>query len=112
MSIIRLTKRAVVALKAPDPSGKQVLYWDKELKGFGVLCSGISSAKTYVIQTRVGTKKRRITVGACNVLSLEQAREKARTQLAQITLTGDDPKQVAKRKAQADITLRDGSTHI
>jgi hypothetical protein len=41
---LRLTEKAVRGLPAPDPSGKQVLYWDKELKGLGVLCSGTSEA--------------------------------------------------------------------
>jgi hypothetical protein len=43
MATIKLTKRSVEALKVPDPSGKQQLYWDAELKGFGVLVSGVSS---------------------------------------------------------------------
>ncbi|MBY0429773.1 MAG: hypothetical protein K2Q10_01125 [Rhodospirillales bacterium] len=32
------------------PPGKQVLHWDADLKGFGVLCSGKTAAKTYVVQ--------------------------------------------------------------
>jgi integrase len=107
MATIKLTKRSVEALKVPDPSGKQQLYWDAELKGFGVLVSGVSNAKTFVIQTAVSGKKKRFTVGACNVLSLDEAREKARTLLAGIILTGEDPKKAAKKKERANITLRE-----
>ena len=41
----------IAKLKAPDPSGKQVLYWDDSLKGFAVLVSGVSNTKTFVVQT-------------------------------------------------------------
>ncbi len=47
MPKLKLTKTAVERLQAPDPSGKQVLHWDTELRGFGVLCSGVTNSKTY-----------------------------------------------------------------
>lgn len=47
---IHLTERAIAALPAPDSSGKQVLYWDTGLKGLGVLVSGTSPSKSYVVQ--------------------------------------------------------------
>ena len=37
MPKLKLTARAIERLPAPDPSGKQTLYWDTELRGFGVL---------------------------------------------------------------------------
>jgi hypothetical protein len=59
---------------APDPSGKQVLHWSDELKGFGVLCSGTSGAKSYVVQHALpdGTR-RRVTVARTNVITLDEA---------------------------------------
>ena len=42
---VKLTKAAVEKRKAPDPSGKQRLIWDTELKGFGLLLSGKTDAK-------------------------------------------------------------------
>ena len=50
MPVIRLTEKAIAKLRAPDPSRKQSLHWDKSLKGFGVLVSGVSKAKSYVVQ--------------------------------------------------------------
>jgi hypothetical protein len=52
MAVIKLTKRTVEALKAPDPSGKQTLYWaeDKDRAGLGVLVSGTTAAKSWVAQ--------------------------------------------------------------
>ena len=46
---IKLIKSAIAKLAALDPSGKQVLHWDCDLKGFGALCSGVNTAKTYVV---------------------------------------------------------------
>ena len=106
MPNLKLTKRAVESLKAPDPSGKQALHWDAELRGFGVLCSGVSSTKTYVVQTKLKTgQSRRLTIGPANVLSLDQAREAAKAKLAEIVL-GGDPKVTARRRRQTEITLR------
>jgi integrase len=91
MPTIKLTERSVERLKAPDPSGKQQLHWDADLKGFGVLCSGTTNAKTYVIQRAIHGKTRRITVGPTNVLALIEARRRAETTLADF-YRGVDPK--------------------
>ena len=45
MPRIKLTEKAIDKLKAPTPGGRQVLYWDTELRGFGVLCSGKSTQR-------------------------------------------------------------------
>jgi hypothetical protein len=42
---MKLTAKAIAKLAAPTANGKQQLFWDSELKGFGVLCSGVSHAK-------------------------------------------------------------------
>jgi hypothetical protein len=67
MAVVKLTVKSVEKLVAPDPSGKQVLHWDSELKGFAVLCSGVSNSKTYVAQRVLPNgRTRRVTVGAVN----------------------------------------------
>jgi integrase len=93
----KLTMTAVSRLEAPTPSGKQALHWDTELKGFGVLCSGKTNGKSYVVQRDIDGKTRRVTVGPVNVLSLEKARERAQLVLADM-YRGIDPK--AKRGAE------------
>jgi hypothetical protein len=50
MPTLKLTEKSIAKLDAPDPGGRQMLYWDQNLKGFGVLASGLSNAKTYVVQ--------------------------------------------------------------
>ena len=101
---IKLTLAVIDGLPAPDPSGKQILYWDAELKGFGVVCSGKTGAKTYIVQRDIYGKTRRIKVGAVNVLSLDKARGEAVKLLAEF-VSGVDPQ--ARRRADADAARRD-----
>jgi integrase len=88
----KLTQKVVDRLPAPDPSGRQVLHWDTELKGFGVLCSGTTTAQSFIVQRDlVGGRTRRVTVGPCNVLTLEAARKQAEGILSDF-YRGIDPK--------------------
>ena len=104
---MKLTKRAIAQLAAPDPSGKQKLHWDDELKGFGVLCSSTTEAKTYVVQRKLaGGLTRRVTIGAVNVLTLDAARARAKAVLAEF-YGGHDPKAAARARARHALTLRD-----
>jgi len=93
MPQLKLTEKAILKMPAPDPSGKQVLHWDTELKGFAVLCSGVSNARTYVVQrTLPGSgKSRRLTVGGVNELTLAAARDRAVDMLDNLR-RGIDPK--------------------
>jgi len=103
MPRIKLTQKAIARLPAPDPGGSQLLHWDTELRGFGVLCSGKTNAKSYVVQRDLpGGRTRRITIAPTNVLELDEARRRAEEVLADL-YKGVDPK-VARREG---TTLRD-----
>ncbi len=118
MATTKLTKAVLDKIKAPDPSGRQVIYWDSELKGFGVLVSGTSKTKTYICQRRMPDgKTRRVTVGAVGefakveadgkiprVTGVEMARRKAGA-LLQGLREGVDPKAERRRAALSDKTL-------
>src|SRR6185295_3349956 len=91
MPKLKLTTRAIDKLRAPTPDGKQQLHWDTELRGFGVLLSGVSNAKTFIVQRDIKGKSRRVTVGPTNVLSLDAARQRAEGILADF-YQGYDPK--------------------
>src|SRR5262249_44999227 len=91
MPKIKLTERSVARLKAPDASGKQQLYWCDTLKGFGILVSGATNAKTFVVQRAIKGKTRRVTVSPTNVLALAAARQRAEEILA-VFYSGRDPK--------------------
>jgi integrase len=103
---IKLTKRVIDGLPAPDPSGKQRLVWDAELKGFGLLVSGVTSAKTYIAQRKLpGGLTRRVTVGSVAEIDLNRARAMAADLLNDMR-HGRDPK--AARRSAAQWTLRRG----
>ncbi|HVQ81914.1 MAG TPA: tyrosine-type recombinase/integrase, partial [Pseudolabrys sp.] len=92
MPKVKLTERTLAKIKAPDPSGKQTLHWDTGLHGFAVLASGISNARTFIVQRDLPNGlTRRVTVGAVNEISLEVARERAADKLDQLR-RGLDPK--------------------
>ncbi len=89
---LKLTVRAIAQLPAPDPSGRQKLHWDNELKGFGVLCSGTTTTKSFVVQRDLpGGQTRRVTIAPVNVIDLDKARKAAKGVLADF-YKGIDPK--------------------
>lgn len=104
MPRVKLTERTIERLPAPDPSGKQMLHWDADLKGFGVLCSGTTSSKTFVVQrTLPDGRTRRVTVAATNEMGLAKARAEAADMLVEMR-RGKDPK---ARAATLKTTLDD-----
>jgi integrase len=83
----KITKRAVDAIRA---SGREVFLWDDETPGFGLRAKS-SGAKSFVVQYRnVQGRSRRLTLGRYGVLTVEEARRKARLVLASV-LKGEDP---------------------
>jgi integrase len=107
MPTIRFTEKAIDRLAAPDPSGKQMLHWDSELKGFGVLCSGTSGAKSYVVQHALHDgRRRRVTLAPCNVMKLDQAVVEAKKVLATF-YSGRDPKSLSRDNPTLKSTLED-----
>jgi Arm DNA-binding domain len=105
MATLKLTNGAVGGLP-PAPKGKQLLYWDAKLPGFGVLVS--SSSKSYVVQARVALARRptRITLGPVGRFKdLDAARNAARDAFADMR-SGVHPKAKAREAAAQDVTLR------
>lgn len=101
MAKVKLTKTAVA--KATRIEGRQTLLWDTDLKGFGLLVSGKTNAKTYVVQRDIGGKTRRVTIGPANVMSVEDARSRAE-QMLKLFYDGVDPKVAARAAADAERT--------
>jgi integrase len=60
--------------------GDEVFAWDDDLPGFGIRVKP-SGHKSFLIQYREGRRTRRVTLGACTVFRLEEARERARRML-------------------------------
>ncbi len=100
---MKLTKTIVD--KAPLPVEKdQIFYRDGELKGFALRVTA-SGVKSFVVETLVNNKVRRMTLGKYGKLTVEQARKEAKSLLGKIA-RGHNP--IAEKKAQKikDITLQ------
>jgi integrase len=96
MPRIKLDQKIVDRMRAPDPSGKQKLYWDRSKAGFGVRVSGSMNSISYIVQrTLPNGLDRRVTLGATSAMSLEEARNKADEEI-QAMRKGIDPKAVAR----------------
>src|SRR4026207_2255322 len=100
----KLTEKAISKLKAPTESGKQEVAWDTETKGFGVLLSGVTGAKTYIVQRDLKNgKTRRMKIALVNnATSLKEARSRAEEMIADL-IAGKDP----KAKGAAAVTVAD-----
>ena len=86
---MKLTKRTVEALE-PDLDRDRI-HWDSQLPGFGLRVFP-NGRKSYLIQYRMRGRSRRYTLGPHGVLTLEQARQRARSLLAGVH-EGKDPAQ-------------------
>lgn len=98
---MRLNKTAVVRLKPPATG--QAFYRDDELKGFAVRITS-TGQRSFVVETRVNRKSRRVTLGKYPNLTVEQARKLAKERLGQIA-AGRDPEGEAREARARAITL-------
>lgn len=93
MPRLALTEKTVA--KLPAKTGRQTLYWDdgpRAVRGFGVLCSGTTHNKAFVVQRDLpGGRTRRVTIGGVNELSVEDARKRAADLVLEMR-RGVDPK--------------------
>lgn len=71
---MKLSKTTVE--KIPYTQSGQKLYWDDDLKGFGLRAGTVG--KTYIAETKVNGKTVRVTIGKHRVFTAEQARNEAR----------------------------------
>ncbi|MDP1550508.1 MAG: integrase family protein [Nitrosomonas sp.] len=100
---MKLTKSKVEGF--PVPIDGQALYWDDELRGFGVRVTP-SGARSYIAQGRVSGKTRRVTLGAHGKLTCDEARKRARAALVALD-DGVDPQIEKKRNEALSVTLRE-----
>src|SRR5206468_2026732 len=106
-SLIRMRLSDLTVAKLPAPDAGQKHYPDDILAGFGVRVSQ-GGTKTFVLV--VGRDRQRITIGRYPIVSLAQAREKARNILAERQLGIEDHRSSPLfRDVQRDyLARRDG----
>ena len=104
MAQVRLTEKSVRGLKAPDPSGRQTLFWDEAMPGFGLLVSGTNATKSYVVRGTVGGKSIRKVIARADLITLADARDRAREMMVAFA-GGVDPR--AAKSGSSGTTLRE-----
>jgi integrase len=103
---IKLTRSFVDTLQ---PEGRQTIFWDTELRGFGVCVN--TSCKTYLVQRTIGSRVNgnrrtaKVVIGRHGVILPDEARRRARELLAQFA-RGEDPRVARRAAAAKSITLR------
>jgi integrase len=91
--------------RATNDGARQRLYWEDALRGFGLRVG--AKAKTFFVQREVNGITKRFTLDRYGVLTVEEAREKARKALEKMR-GGIDPK--AEREAKAKVEAARGLT--
>ena len=105
MPQLKLTKTNID--RVAKPGGKaDVLYWDKDSKGFGLRVTPTGLAK-FIAQGRVRgtTKDVRVTIGSYGAWTVDEARRRAdeyRHQFEQ----GIDPRDVERERKATSVTLQ------
>lgn len=87
----KLTKRLVESL---SPEVKDYFVWDSAVVGFGVRVAP-TGTRTYQVQYRHGARTRRNALGRHGVLSVDEARAKAREMLGQAAIGADPIEEIA-----------------
>jgi integrase len=106
---VKLNQRNVAGLKLPDGKTDKI-YFDDDLKGFGLRLrsDGGGLRRIWIAQYRVkGTARtRRSRIGDAETLNADQARAKAKTELAKVALGHDPQGEKAAQRLNAAHTLR------
>lgn len=100
---MRLTKPNIATISLP-PGRSELLVFDDVLRGFGLRIRA-GGKRTWIVQYRVGSKQRRVTIGTLETLNPDKAREAARDVLAKVQLGGDPQTDKAESRARAAVTL-------
>lgn len=82
----------------------QKIYWDTELRGFGVVVG--KRAKSFIVQRDVRRRTVRVTIGRLGTWTIAEARRKARELIVEMD-QGTDPNQRAREEAAKGLTLAD-----
>lgn len=100
---MKLTQNNVT--KAKLPAGKsEAFYWDDEMPGFGLrLREG--GSRTFVVQYKIGTKHRRMTLGNAFKVTADDARKQAKQVFGKVVGGHDPASERATRVAEASTSF-------
>ncbi len=100
---LRLTKSVIDKLEAV-PGKDQCFYRDETLKGFALRITS-SGMKSFIVETRINGKVKRVTLGKYGNITAEEARKQAKALLGSVA-KGDDPVAEKKTKKVNAMTLK------
>ena len=96
---MKLTQASIARLPTDKPDA---VYYDDDLQGFGIRIRA-GGSRNYVVRYRQGGLERRHTVGSVSVLSIEEARKKARKVLVAVDEGRDPTAEKATKRASASL---------
>jgi len=102
---MRLTKGFIDKHAVAPENKDQIFYRDGELKGFALRVTS-SGVKSFIVETTIGNKVRRMTLGRYGKLTAEQARTEAKKILGKIA-SGGDPVAERKQAKAKSVTLKE-----
>ena len=83
---------------------ERAIVFDEALPGFGLRIRA-GGKRTWIVQYRLGTKQRRVTLGTVELLDPDKARQRAKTALSKAHLGTDPQLEKAEARAQAAVTF-------
>jgi integrase len=98
-----MTPREVAALTLP-PGKTDALYFDDAVPGLALRLRA-SGSKAWVFQYRIGSKQRRLNIGAATALTPHEARKKAALLHAEVKLGRDPAGAKSAARARANETF-------
>jgi hypothetical protein len=99
---MKFIKENIAALTLPAGKAEHKV-WDDDLPRFGIRLQG--RKRTWIIQYRVGTQQRRLSLGSIDTVELAKARKVAKEALAEVALGRDPQMEKAERQEQASLTF-------
>ena len=96
---MKLTQASIARLPSDKPDA---VYYDDDLQGFGIRIRA-GGSRNYVVRYRQGGIERRHTLGSVSVLSIEEARKKARKVLVAVDEGRDPTVEKATKRASASL---------
>jgi hypothetical protein len=100
LAVENLNAKVIADLELPQTG--QRIVWDAKVKGFGIRLT--KTAKTFVCESRVKGRTRRVKIGASTVFKVDDARREAKKLLGQMA-TDVDPNALKAEARSRTITL-------
>ena len=104
----KISKRTVERFSVED---RDLIFWDRELPGFGVRVYP-SGAKVYLVQCRARGRSRRVTLGRHGTLTAIEARREAARTIARLKGWEEPEPSRAERTTVADAAKRYLEEHV